>query len=81
MIEAIVLVNTEFDSSQKQVLENLQQISGVEEAHATFYSVYDFVAEVQTKTLDELRTIVLENIGKIEAVDSTTTLIVGKKWV
>lgn len=79
MVEAVVLVNTTFDSPQKQILENLQEIKGVEEAYATLYSVYDFVAEVQTKTLDALRTSVLENMGKIGAVDSTTTLIVGKK--
>jgi DNA-binding Lrp family transcriptional regulator len=79
MVEAIVLVNTEFDSSQKQVLENLQEISGVHEAYATLYGVYDFVAKVQTKTVDELKSNVLERIGKIDAVDSTTTLVVNQK--
>ena len=79
MVEAIVLVNTEFDSSKKQVLENLQEINGVHEAYATSYGVYDFVAKVQTKTVDELSSNVLESIGKIDAVDSTTTLVVNQK--
>jgi len=79
MVEAVVLVNTTLDSPQKQILENLQEIKGVEEAYATLYSVYDFVVEVQTKTLDELKNNVLENIGKNEDVSSTTTLIVNQK--
>jgi DNA-binding Lrp family transcriptional regulator len=79
MVEAIVLVNTEFDSSQKQVLENLQETSGVHEAYATSYGVYDFVAKVQTRTVDDLRSKVLESIGKIDAADSTTTLVVYQK--
>lgn len=76
MVKTIVLVNTEFDSSQKQVLENLQEINGVDEAYATSYGVYDFLAEVQTKTLDELKNNVLE---KIDSVDSTTALVVTQK--
>lgn len=76
MVKTIVLVNTEFDSSQKQVLENLQEINGVDEAYATSYGVYDFLAEVQTKTLDELKNNVLE---KIDSVDSTTVLVVTQK--
>lgn len=79
MVEAVVLVNTEFDSSQKQVLENLQEINGVDGAYATSYGVYDFVAEVQTKTVGELKNNVLERIRKIESVDSTTTLVVTQK--
>jgi DNA-binding Lrp family transcriptional regulator len=79
MVEAVVLVNTEFDSSQKQVLDNLQEIKGVDEAYATSYGIYDFVAEVQTKSADELKKIVLENIRKIDSVDSATTLVVTQK--
>jgi DNA-binding Lrp family transcriptional regulator len=79
MVEAVALLNTKFDSSQKQVLENLQEINGVDEAYATSYSVYDFVAKVQTKTLDELKNNVLGNIRKIDSVDAATILVVTKK--
>jgi DNA-binding Lrp family transcriptional regulator len=79
MVEAIVLVNTEFDSPHEKVLENLQEIRGVHEAYATLHSVYDFIAKVQTKTIDELKSIVLERIEKMDAVNSTTTLVVNQK--
>ena len=79
MVEAVVLVNTEFDSSQKQVLKNLQEISDVHEVYATSYGVYDFIAKVQTKTIGELKSNVLEQICKMDKVDSTTTLVVNQK--
>jgi DNA-binding Lrp family transcriptional regulator len=79
MVDAVVLVNTDFDSSQKQVLENLQEIKGVDEAYAISYGVYDFVAEVQTRSVDELKEIVLESIRKIDSVDSATTLVVTQE--
>lgn len=79
MVEAVVLINTEFDSPQKQVLENLQKTNDVDEAYATSDGIYDFVAQVQTKTVDELKNNVLECIRKIDSVDSTTTLVVNQK--
>ena len=79
MVEAIVLVNANFDSSQNQVRENLHEINGVEKTYVTSYGVYDFVAEVQTKSMNELRNYVLERIRKIDSVDSATTLVVTQK--
>ena len=79
MVEAVLLVNTEFDSSQKRILENLQEINGVNEVYATSYGVYDFVAKVQTKTVEELKNMILGRIRKIDSVDSTTTLVVNQK--
>jgi DNA-binding Lrp family transcriptional regulator len=79
MVEAVVLVNTEFESPKNQVLENLKEINGVNKAYTTSYGVYDFIAKVQTKTITELKTNVLERIRKIDAVESTTTLVVTQK--
>lgn len=79
MVDAVVLINTDIESPQDQVLENLKEINGVDKAYNTTYGVYDFIAEVQTKTLDELKTSVLQRIRKIDSVDSTTTLVVAKK--
>lgn len=79
MVEAFILVNTAFDSPQKQVLENLQEINYVDEVYSTAYGVYDFIAEVQTETVDELKNNVLKNIKNVDAVDSATTLIVNQK--
>jgi DNA-binding Lrp family transcriptional regulator len=79
MVEAVVLVNSDFESPQDQVLENLKEIKGVDKAYSTSYGVYDFVAKVQTKTIGELKNSVLEHIRKLNAVVSITTLVVTQK--
>ena len=79
MVEAVVLVNIEFESPKNQVLENLKEINGVNKAYTTSYGVYDFIAKVRTKTMNELRNVVLEHIRKIDAVESTTTLVVTQR--
>jgi DNA-binding Lrp family transcriptional regulator len=79
MVEAVVLVNTEFESPREQVFENLKKINGVNKAYITAYGVCDFVAKVQTKTITELKNNVLKSIRKIDAVMSTTTLVVAQK--
>jgi DNA-binding Lrp family transcriptional regulator len=78
MVEAVVLVNTEFESSRGQIFENLKEIDGIDKAYITAHGVYDFVAKVQTKTIDELKNNVLEPIRKIDAVMSTTTLVIAE---
>jgi DNA-binding Lrp family transcriptional regulator len=79
MVEAVVLVNTEFDSQREQVLQNLKEINGVNKAYTTAHGVYDFVAKVQTKNVAELKSNILERIRKIDSVMSTTTLVVSQK--
>ena len=79
MVEAVVLVNTDFESPRDQVLEDLKEINGVNKAFTTAYSVYDFVARVRTKTVNELKKRVLERIRKIDAVMSITILVVSRK--
>jgi DNA-binding Lrp family transcriptional regulator len=64
MVEAVVLVNTEFESPREQVYENLKEIIGVNKAYTTVHGVYDFVAKVQTKNVVELKSYVLERIRK-----------------
>jgi DNA-binding Lrp family transcriptional regulator len=76
MVEAVVLVNTEFESPQGQVLQNLKEIKGVNKTYTTAYGVYDFVAKVQTKNVAELKSNVLERIQKIDSVMPTTTLVI-----
>jgi DNA-binding Lrp family transcriptional regulator len=79
MVEAVVLINSRIESPQDQVSENLKEIDGVDKAYTTRHGVYDFVAEVQTETMNELRNIVLEHIRKIDSIESTTTLVVAQK--
>jgi DNA-binding Lrp family transcriptional regulator len=78
MVEAVVLVNTELELAQSQVLQDLKEINGVNKAYTTAYGVYDFVAKVQTKTLAELKRNVIEQIQEMDAVMSTTTLVVSE---
>jgi DNA-binding Lrp family transcriptional regulator len=78
MVEAVVLVNTEFESPQGQVIQNLKEINSVNKPYTTAYGVYDFVAKVQTKTVAELKSNVLERIRKIDSVMSTTTLVAAE---
>jgi DNA-binding Lrp family transcriptional regulator len=78
MVEAVVLVNTEFESPREQVFENLKEIKSVNKAYTTAYGVYDFVAKVQTNNVAELKSNVLDRIRKIDSVMSTTTLVVAE---
>ena len=79
MVEAIVLIKTKVGPQQDHVLENLKKINGVNKAYNTMNGTYDFVAEVKTKTIEELRTTVLQSIRKMAAVDSAITLMVAQK--
>jgi DNA-binding Lrp family transcriptional regulator len=79
MVEAVVLINTKIESPQDQVFGNLKEIDGVDKAYTTRHGVYDFVVKVRTKTMNKLRNVVLEHIQKIDAVESTTTLLVAQK--
>jgi DNA-binding Lrp family transcriptional regulator len=77
MVEAVVLVNTEFEFPD-QVFQNLKEIDGVNKAYTTAYSFYDYVAKVQTKNVEELKSNVLERIRRIISVMSTATLVVAE---
>ena len=79
MAEAVVLINTKIESPQDPVFGNLKEIDGVDKAYTTRHGVYDFVVKVRTKTMNKLRNVVLEHIQKIDAVESTTTLLVAQK--
>jgi DNA-binding Lrp family transcriptional regulator len=78
MIEAVILVNTEFESPEEQVLQNLKEIHGVNKAYTTAHGVCDYVAKVQTKNVAELKSTVLERICTIDSVMSTSTLVVAE---
>ncbi len=79
MVEALVLINTQFESSQDQTLEDLKEIKLVNTVYTTVHGVYDFVVRVKTETANELKNKVLESIQKIDAVVSMTTLVMAKK--
>jgi DNA-binding Lrp family transcriptional regulator len=59
---------------EERVLEELKGIDRVKEAHGT-EGHYDIVAEVQSKTADEINSTVSNKIRKIDGVRSTMILL------
>ncbi len=67
MGKAYVLLNVEIDS-EKEVLNALDGIPGVKEAHQ-IYGVYDFIIRVEAETMQELKDSIngIRGIGKIRS--------------
>jgi DNA-binding Lrp family transcriptional regulator len=83
MVSAVVLVNTDLNA-QDDVLENLKQVDGVEEAHA-LCGVYDCVVKIKGESIDEIRNITKSQIKKVAGVTSSLTLMIddhmdGRRW-
>lgn len=75
-MKAVVLVNTKF-YAETEVLKEITKINGVVEAFIVF-GVYDIVVKCKAETRDKLREI-RDEIGKINKVNSTLTLVVCVK--
>ena len=75
MVSAVVLVNTESESSQDKVIESLKNIDGVEEAHA-LYGVYDLIIKIKALSIDKLKDIIKQRIRQTAGVTSSLTLII-----
>lgn len=74
MPKAFVLINAEI-GSESSVLKELRKIEGVEEA-SMVYGVYDIIAKVSAKTMDELKDIITWRIRRLDKVRSTLTMII-----
>jgi DNA-binding Lrp family transcriptional regulator len=83
LTKAFVLINVEI-GEEAEVLKGLKKLKeelkisksgNIEQAYA-FYGVYDIIAIVTAKTMDELKEIVTWKIRRIEKVRSTLTMIV-----
>jgi DNA-binding Lrp family transcriptional regulator len=74
MPTAFVLIDTEA-GSEADVLKELRQVEGVEEAFAVS-GVYDIVVRVKADTADQLKEIIRMRIRKLYNVRSTLTLFV-----
>ena len=77
MPTAFVLIATEA-GSEAEVLRDLRQVEGVEEAFAVS-GVYDIVVRVKAATMDQLKEIVAGRIRKLNNVRATLTLFVEEK--
>ena len=74
MASCFVLVNVDLGAEEK-VLSEVRKTSNVKECHRV-YGVYDMIAELEAKSMDELKQTVTWKIRKIEGVRSTLTSIV-----
>jgi DNA-binding Lrp family transcriptional regulator len=77
MPTAYILVNTEI-GAENQVIKALKKVEGVEEVHH-LWGVYDIIANVKAKSIDELKHIITKRIEKIGKINSKLTLIITEK--
>ncbi|HID16779.1 TPA: Lrp/AsnC family transcriptional regulator [Candidatus Bathyarchaeota archaeon] len=74
MAMAYVLINSEV-GKENDVIKALKAVNGVKEAF-NVYGVYDIVAKVETKSVKELREVVIAKIRQLDYVKTTLTMIV-----
>ena len=74
MPSAIVLINAEI-GSEEEVFEEVSKIPEVSQAYIV-YGVYDIIANVDAKSMEELKEIIATKIRKLPKVRSTLTMIV-----
>jgi DNA-binding Lrp family transcriptional regulator len=74
MVLAYVLINSEI-GKETELLKELKNISGVKEVFSV-YGVYDIIAKVEGKTVNELKEVVIAKIRQLNYVKSTLTMIV-----
>jgi len=70
---AYVLINAEA-GAESEVLDALKAIQEVKEAHMV-YGVYDIIARLETKSMEELKNVVSWRIRRLDKVRSTITTI------
>lgn len=82
MEEAFVLIRVQQDPSyldpefMNSIKKELAKIEGVKEVKGVF-GIYDFVAIVQTNTVEELGRLVTRTMKNIKGVVQTDTMVVG----
>lgn len=82
MEEAFVLIRVQQDVSSpdpefmNSVKQKLAKLQGVRKVKGVF-GIYDFVAEVETKSVEELGVLVTKNMKNIKGVVQTDTMVVG----
>ncbi len=73
MPTAYVMIACDY-GQEEEVLDELKTIDKVKEAHGT-EGHYDIVAEIESKTIDEINSTVSEKIRHINGVRSTMILL------
>ena len=75
MVKAFLTLNTLPDKMEK-VLNDIKEIKGVEQAH-TVYGIYDIIAEVRGKDVNEIKGLILK-VRKMPDVLHTLIQVVAK---
>jgi DNA-binding Lrp family transcriptional regulator len=79
MVEALILIRvgtSETMNFMKSMKEELCKIKGVKEVYGVL-GRYDFVAKVETRTLEELGRLVADCIRGVKGVEFSETLVMG----
>jgi DNA-binding Lrp family transcriptional regulator len=79
MVEALILIrvgSSETMNFMKTMREELCRIKGVKDVYGVF-GRYDFVAKVETRTLEELGRLVTDSIRGVKGVEFSETLVMG----
>ncbi|MHA2495931.1 MAG: Lrp/AsnC ligand binding domain-containing protein [Candidatus Hodarchaeales archaeon] len=74
MTTVFVLINSAI-GAENTVLTALQAIEAVVEPYIV-YGVYDIIAKVQEASMDDIKTIIHDEIRKITEVRNTLTMVV-----
>ena len=72
MSKAYVMMNCNL-GEEKSVIESLEKIDGIKEAHGTL-GLYDIVAQIESTTDEKIQEIVTQHIRKISKIRSSMTL-------
>ena len=72
MSKAYVMMNCNL-GEEKTIIESLEKIAGVKEAHGTL-GLYDIVAQIECTTDERIQEIVTQQIRKIPKIQSSMTL-------
>jgi len=72
MSKAYVMMNCNL-GEEKSVIESLEKINGIKEAHGTL-GLYDIVAQIESTTDEKIQKIVTQHIRKISKIQSSMTL-------
>ena len=72
MAKAYIMMNCTL-GEEKEVIQSLQKIVGIKEAHGTL-GLYDIVAQIECTTDEKIQEIVTQQIRKIPKIHSSMTL-------
>jgi len=71
---AFVLINADL-GAEEELLKNLRGVPNVKDVYVV-YGVYDIVARVEAKTMEQVKETITWNIRRLDRVRSTLTMIV-----